>query len=940
MTLKICVLLVCFVPALCAGNTTIAVLNFANTQPGSKGDPNNWLSKAMADLLISDLTSSSRLRVVTREDMQILMKEADLIDKMIGRNSLQDDATRKLQQFLKVDWLVFGTYTVSKGALLIRAQVIDYKSGSILSQFELEGDVATALELEKTLAERLLTYAEGGKEGSVKRVLPRWTDSVPASQHLYQGVDLFDHSDYTAAFYEFQQALSIDPGYADARYWLARMYYYRQEYEHARLEYARFVHEYPKHGRVGDATMEFVHSYECLSNDPAELIKLYRTLRTRDWQGVRVHNQVDYVSSSPLKDWILKREQQALVFQKKYGEAFALMDQEMSEKDVDIPANLDKRWRDESAQLMSGLAELSEDTCDKRLVSPNLPYRDIELATNNPVIHKDIRNQGLKGVGYMWGTNYRILAPRGFYMKKFKVRIERTNDPKFNSICRLQIRRYRYVDINTCWTENNMPATSNYVFDVILPPGCTWVYLRPEYDSGVNMQQRVVPPCSASFDGFSVEAELVPLGEVGRLDLLINNAASHKVSVDGVYARSYNGVIPNLRPGHCKLRVESLAGGQPGFELPVMDVDVPTGQTQRVSFPLLLGERARTNGWENPVCIAGEYPVFKLRPQRSQNWANGRPTTWIDPETGRRVVIWSHLDDLWMVTSEDGVRWGKPVNLLPPVNSAHIEIRPRLIRDEEGRFCLTFLSDRGIQRGLASYACWSRDLQKWSRPALISSDYLDDQDLIQTRNGQYIFISTKALGGNRRGIGVWFQRSSDLVRWSDPNPLGVLATPNGICLRQDNYDNFHLFWAGQDLEHWVAKEMDKFGNSESIPRRAAFKGMTAATVAGDRMVAVVGGMDGAYTGQESFDIVWSGPETTNRWQFLDPPSGVVDSMCDVIYDKKNDQLVLTWQTTSMGLNSVFPSGPVYCMNVRPEVWKIPASMPGGSIELNGKGSRK
>ena len=924
-------------PTLFAESTTIAVLNFANTHSGTNDVPQRWLAKALADLLISDLTTSAKLRVVTREDMQMLMQEADLIDNTIGRNALPDDATKKLQQFLKVDWLVFGTYTVNGSALTIRAQVIDYKSGSALTEVELKGGVDTALDLEKALADRLLVFADGGKESTPKRVLPRWTDSIPASQHLYQGVDLFDHADYTTALYEFQQALQLDPNYADARYWLACMYYYRQEYEHARLEYARFIHEYPKHGRVGDAAMEFVHSYECLSNDPAELMQLYRVLGTRNWQGVRVHNQVDYVSTSPLQDWILKREQQVLLYQRNYDEAFTLLDQEICAPHDDTLADQDQRWREESVQLMSGLAELSEDTHDQRLVSTNLPYRDIQLTTNNLVIHEDIRSQNLSGPGYYWGQNCRLLAPSGFCIKKIKATIERTNDPKVYSVCRLSIRRYRYVDINPCWTDCVGPGRSNYVFNIALPPGCTWFYLRPEYDSNGGLARAGARQCSASFDGWAVEAELEPLRDFGRIDLQVSNAVSHKVSVDGIYARSFNGIIPNLRPGPHKVRVESLIGGKRGYEPVALDVNIETGQTQRVSVPLHLGERARTNGWDDPVCIAGEYPVFKLRPQRNRNWQSGRPATWIDPDTGHRVVVWSHLDDLWMTTSEDGAIWSKPVNMPPPINSAHVEIRPRLIRDEQGRYCLIFLSDRGMQRGLASYACWSKDLQAWSRPAMISPDYLDDEDVIQTRNGQYVLISTDTPRGTRSDVGLRIRRSMDLVRWSESISLGRLDCARGICLQQDHQANYHLFWAGNELEHWVAREIEEFSTSQSIPRRSAYGGVTAATVAGNRMVAAVGGTDEQYNGTETLDVLWSGPETTNKWQLLDVPSGVVDGMCDVAYDKKNGQLVLTWQVASMQLHSVFPSGPVFCMNGRPAVWREKDAKAALPVELDGKG---
>ena len=693
-------------PAALATNTVV-VLNFANTAAGPSQDKHRWLSKGLADLVINDLSASDRLRVVTREDMQRLMAEADLADRFLGASAFPATGREALQLYLAAERLVFGTFTVADRRITLETDVIDGATGRLLSHFREEGDLEQVLNLEKVLARKLLTFLEGGEVRSVPLQLPRWTDSVSASQHLYEGIELFDRGDFTLAWYEFRQALNADPGYADAHYWLARMYYYRQDYEHARLEYDRFGDLYPKHPLIGDAVMEYVYTYEQLSGDPKALLRLYRSFRKFNWTDILVHNQLDYASTSPLFDWVSKREVEALLYRKRYVEAFDILAFELADPfKLDVGGNT---WRVDTVQQSMALAELSEDANGERLHSfVNWPD-EVTLTTAIPSFTKDLRAlTEVRDGGYSSPFTHRFLAEPGFFFKKLKVKIERTNDPTVDSLSILQVYRYRYVDIKSCRTSNKSHPNNNYVFDVVMPPGCTWFYTSTKYDGRTTSTSGHRP--KASFDGWRIDAEMARLGEVGRVDLTVSNTVNYRVLVDGVYARCFNGVIPNLAPGAHKIRIESMWSGAWGLEPKEATLTVVPNATVPYAASLTLSQKARNAGWVDPTCIASEYPIFKLRTQRRRNWRAGHPSMCIDPKTGDRIVVWSHLDDLWMSTAKGGTNWSPIVSMDPPINSAHAELNPRLIRDESGRYCLLFASDRGSQRRLASYVCWSRDL--------------------------------------------------------------------------------------------------------------------------------------------------------------------------------------------------------------------------------------
>src|SRR3954470_1040503 len=72
---------VCFVPAVARAQDTrpvVAVLYFDNNSIGKDRADYDGLGKGIADLLITDLAASPRLRIVERERVQKLLEEQSL----------------------------------------------------------------------------------------------------------------------------------------------------------------------------------------------------------------------------------------------------------------------------------------------------------------------------------------------------------------------------------------------------------------------------------------------------------------------------------------------------------------------------------------------------------------------------------------------------------------------------------------------------------------------------------------------------------------------------------------------------------------------------------------------------------------------------------------------------------------------------------------------
>ncbi len=91
--------------------TTLTIMNFTNRSPTGEWQ---WLSKGLADMLITDLSQAGELQVVERERMQKLFEEMAL-----STTGLIDEATAtSFGKVAKVDKALFGSFCPYGTALL------------------------------------------------------------------------------------------------------------------------------------------------------------------------------------------------------------------------------------------------------------------------------------------------------------------------------------------------------------------------------------------------------------------------------------------------------------------------------------------------------------------------------------------------------------------------------------------------------------------------------------------------------------------------------------------------------------------------------------------------------------------------------------------------------------------------------------------------------
>src|ERR1035437_9617939 len=246
---------------------TVAIFNF---EMKSGGEEWTWLEKGLADMFTTHFVRSS-VPVIARDEMQALANKMKWVPELREQEKDLDEIKKQL----KISYLVTGVYTVKDQDITLVAQVISVTTRTEVLRKEIAGKAQDVLDLEARLAAEILPFFKGERQAQSLPELAPWTRSIPAARALYEGVNLFDQGRYGEAWLQFRRAQATDRAYHDAQYWVARMYYFMNQFEHARLAYEKFIYEDRTHPRAADAVKEYLHTYESLNVSAETLLAVY-----------------------------------------------------------------------------------------------------------------------------------------------------------------------------------------------------------------------------------------------------------------------------------------------------------------------------------------------------------------------------------------------------------------------------------------------------------------------------------------------------------------------------------------------------------------------------------------------------------------------------------------------------------------------------------------
>lgn len=220
-------------PAFAEELPTICVMNFSNRA----ADEWNWLSKGLADMLITDLSLSGKFRVVERERMQLMFDEMGLVNAGI----INEQTAQQFGKVTQVKWALFGMYLRnSDGQIEIECHIVEVATRQLRRVEWVRGPDSEVLKLEKQLALQIADNFNFPLAKEEQETLLRMsTRSIDAAKSYYGAIDKYDAGDYTAALTFFKEALKFDTTFAGARLRVGQMFYDLGEPEHALLEFRR-----------------------------------------------------------------------------------------------------------------------------------------------------------------------------------------------------------------------------------------------------------------------------------------------------------------------------------------------------------------------------------------------------------------------------------------------------------------------------------------------------------------------------------------------------------------------------------------------------------------------------------------------------------------------------------------------------------------------------
>jgi TolB-like protein len=735
--------------------TNVAVFNF---QMKSQTSDWAWLEKGLADQITTDfIRGGGGITVLARDDMQSAADKVKWTPELLS----DERGMVELRKSLTIEKLVTGVYTVQGEQITITAQVVQFSTREVKDREEVTGKAADVLELQRQLSAKLVGYFTGKPADRVLPELPLWTKSIPATKALYEGMSLYDQGRYGEAWLKFRQASRDDGDYLEAQYWVGKMYYFMDRYEHARKAFERFVYMDQSHPRIGDAIKEYLQTYEKLDAPLEVLLQLYQDFEKR-YPNAGIYGELGGRGPIPNRVWLWVRQVQAMGLMGRLGESIALGGkacQQLSPPQYFYANALAGRIGWVYMQLTGKLG-----------VAPGLEKHRFQNWT--------LFQEGQTEAQIPAGGAFGMCAPEGYIFKK--LRFYPISAGGQGSI-RVQLQSFIIADCvpdgNLVGGPDNEVKDRGIAFSRLPRTGL----LRGTVDGGSG--------------GLRVAAEFEKLGPCGAIFPNCTNTLYPRVEVVEANTTSIGPVIGLLPPRDYTVRFLPYFTDHP-YAPCERKVNVKAGQTTIVNVTLPWAAGSPWSAWQ--FCPTDVVPSQV----GLQYGGNTAPIFQMDDKSIRFLQV--SRGDIWVSVSTDGNNFSRPSLLPMPVCTGWVECEPVCIRDESGRFLLAFLSDRGGGREARAYVCWSRDFVHWSAPAMVLDGRVQYLNLMQDDKGRFVLAHSV-------GAKVVMEQSRDAYRWEKLGEVTVDGDVKGIKILQRADGRYELFVAhlgsqGGCLDRYLSKD--------------------------------------------------------------------------------------------------------------------------------------
>lgn len=205
-------LLLLVMPARAEPVVTLAVLPM-DALPD--GEPHAGLGKALAGMMVTDLSVLDGVQLVERARLDALFAELEL-----NTSAFIDPKTaQRFGEGVGAAYVVVGDYAVVEGTLALNARVVRVDEGTILNSASATGPLADFVSVEKELMEGLVEALEleltTGQRRAMLTAAP--TEDFQAFSAFGQGLEARDNGDLELAREAFKAAVALDPEFEQAR---------------------------------------------------------------------------------------------------------------------------------------------------------------------------------------------------------------------------------------------------------------------------------------------------------------------------------------------------------------------------------------------------------------------------------------------------------------------------------------------------------------------------------------------------------------------------------------------------------------------------------------------------------------------------------------------------------------------------------------------------
>jgi TolB-like protein len=212
------------VPGISRAAETVSVLYFENT---SRNRDYEWLSKGIADMVITDIAGRGAIDVIERENLKKVLDEQQL--SLTG--IIDDKKALEIGKLLSATRLIYGSFIIQGNVVIINGKLTETQSGKITAAFTSQGALTGVLSVKNEFSLKIQKALGIETSGTQKQ-----EQETPflAIKNYYQGLDLLDKGAVDDARKKFEEASRIDPYYLKPYQGIEESYKYLKDFTRMR----------------------------------------------------------------------------------------------------------------------------------------------------------------------------------------------------------------------------------------------------------------------------------------------------------------------------------------------------------------------------------------------------------------------------------------------------------------------------------------------------------------------------------------------------------------------------------------------------------------------------------------------------------------------------------------------------------------------------------